>query len=72
MKRNLEDQLRTCTTQYERRHVLMRAGTQLLRAASRKPAAPRRRREEPTPQTPRARGWVPLEQLKHLMKGKVK
>jgi hypothetical protein len=70
MKQNLDDQLRSCANQHERQRTLMRAGTNLLRAASRKPPAPRRRREEPTPQTPRARGWVSLDQLKHLMKGK--
>jgi hypothetical protein len=68
MKRDLDDQLRTCATQYERQRVLTRAGTQLLRTASRKPRRPvPPRREEPTPTTPRARGWVPLNELKHLM-----
>jgi hypothetical protein len=72
MKQNLDDRLRACANQYERQRTLRRAGTSLLRAASRKPPNPnpQRRREEPAPQTPRARGWVPLDQLKHLMKGK--
>jgi hypothetical protein len=66
MKRNLDAQLRTCTSQYERQRVLTQAGTQLLRAASRKPSR-RPALREPAPQTLRAKGWHSLDELKTLM-----
>ncbi len=65
MRRDLDGKLRTCTNQFERQRVLHQAGTNLLRAASRKSRKPApTRREEPEP---RPGHWAPLSQLRNLM-----